>query len=64
MTRKQRDGADRRRCVLAGGTAADRSYHPPSLSGLPLNNQGLVLDAGFNTLGAVFSDAAAFIIGS
>jgi len=50
----------------AGNTAVWPFAIPndPTLSGLRLFNQAFVLDPGFNTLGAVLSDAAAFIIGT
>ena len=50
----------------AGNTAAWNFVIPndPGLSGLPLYNQALVLDPGFNALGAVLSDAAGMIVGN
>ena len=50
----------------AGNTAAWNFVIPndPGLSGLPLYNQALVLDPGFNALGAVLSDAAGLIVGN
>ena len=50
----------------ASNTAAWNFVVPndPGLSGLPLYNQALVLDPGFNALGAVLSDAAGLIVGN
>jgi len=53
--------------LIGAGNAASWLFgvpNDPSLMALPLFTQALVPDPGFNTLGAVFSDAAALIIGT
>ena len=53
--------------LLGAGNTASWSFsipNNPALSGVKMFNQALVLDPGFNALGAVLSDAAAMLIGN
>jgi PKD repeat protein len=53
--------------LLGAGNAATWNFgipNDPGLVGLQMYNQALVLDPGFNALGAVMSDAAAMFIGN
>ena len=52
--------------VFGAGNTANWGFtvpNDPSLSGLPMYNQAIAVDPGFNALGGVTSDAAALIIG-
>ena len=53
--------------LLGAGNTASWGFsipNNPALSGVKMFNQALVLDPGFNALGAVLSDAAAMLIGN
>ena len=52
--------------VFGAGNTANWSFtvpNDPGLSGLPMYNQAIAVDPGFNVLGGVASDAAAMLIG-
>ena len=62
-----RVSADATLFLFGAANAAQWNFtipNDPTLGGLQLYNQALVLDPGFNALGGVLSDAAAMLIGS